>query len=849
MTWRRRSIEDFSEEIRAHIALETDRLIADGMDPVEAAHTARRQFGNVTVATERFYESRRPRWLDEFRQDFSAARRSLVRYPIVAIVAVLSLGAGIGATAASLTIRDVFFRNPPPLYADPQQLSKIQVGRRDRPIMPVGSLVPAELFTTWRRAIGPSIAAADVREGASDVRVGDRFEPTRIRAVTADLFDVLGVRPEIGRTFSTERDAESRTAVLSYRRWQDWFAGKPEAIGATIWINNQPHTVIGVMPRRFWVSELNHPVWTLLEPERLEARTGLFVVARRPEGTSPEALATRLQASLTEYSRRLPSGQGPLQMRVSEIRGTPIAESMALILPYVLATAVLLTLLIACANVATLMIAQWTRREAETAVRSALGASRARLVRALLAESLLIALGAGALGIGSTYALRAIMLRNAPLADTFVDLSIHPGVLINTLSITLAAGLLAGLGPALLETRRLQTDPLRGIATSDRVRQRWSHALVVAEITLTLALLVVTASMVSGFQRSRSGDVGFDLDRFMSASVQSSSGIHTAHLLEVIGRVPGVEAVSPATAIPLANSGRRRPVSGTVSGTNAIQAEQVSIGPDFFATLRVPMRMGRAFARQDTTRSRAVIVNESFALQVFGQSSPIGRQVWLDKTAYDIVGVVADYMTNPVESRFVTPKMFHPLAEEPSGTTGVRFLVRATGDPASLVEPVRRALRGASVGLNVSSAFTLRQIMTVQGQEYFAGTAPLIPLIVIGMMLTSSGIYGVLAFAVSRRSRELAIRVAIGAARRDQVRLVMMQSLRLVTTGSAFGIASTFALSRLVRAAGGAGSIYDPPWQAFVVPILIVMVVGGLATWIPTRRALRVNPAVLLKST
>ena len=843
-----RSTDDFSEEIRAHIALETDRLIEDGLAPDDAARVARRRFGNVTASTERFYESRRRLWLDELRQDFTAARRSLVRYPIVAVVAVLSLSAGIGATAASLTIRDVFFQNPPPLYADSQQLSKIQVNRQDRPIMPAGSPVPADLFRTWRRALGPSIAAADARGGTSDVRVADRTEPTRVRAVTADLFAVLGVRPEIGRVFSAERDAAARTAVLSYRLWQEWFAGRSDVVGATLWINEQPHTVIGVMPRRFWFSELNDPVWTMLDPDRLDGSTSLIVVARRPAGSSHDGLAASLQGALAAYSRQLPAGQGPLKMRVSAIKGTPLAEQMSLILPYVLATAVLLTLLIACANVAILMIAQWTRREAETAVRSALGASRGRLVRALLAESLLIAASAGALGIGATYVLRAIMLRNAPLADTFVDLSIHPGVLIKTISVTLAAGVIAGIGPALLETRRLQTDPLRGIATSDRVRQRWSHALVVAEITLTLALLVVTASMVSGYQRSRSGEYGFDTDRFMAVSLDSSRGIPTAHLLEVIRGVPGVEAVSPGTAIPLAFGGRRRPVTATAAGGNAIQAEQAAIAADYFATLRVPMRMGRAFTRQDTPLTRTAIVSEACARQLFGDASPIGRQVWMEKSAYDVVGVVADYMTNPLESRLATPKIFLPLASEPMETT-MRFLIRAGGDAAALVEPVRRTVRGAVVDVNVSNAFTLRQIITVAGQEQLVGTAPLFPLIVIGMLLTSSGIYGVLAFAVSRRSRELAVRVAIGAARGDQIRLVMLHSLRLVSVGAALGVALTFGLSRLVRASGGAGSIYDPAWPAFVIPVLIVLAVAAVATWIPTRRALRVDPALLLKAT
>jgi putative ABC transport system permease protein len=845
---RRRSTEDFSEEIRAHIAHETDRLIAEGMSPGDAARVARQRFGNVTAATERFYESRRRLWLDELRQDFHAARRNLVRYPLVALVVVLSLGAGISATAAALTIRDAIFQNPPPLYLEPEQLSKIQVNRQDRPFRPIGSYVPADLFTMWEHAMGPSMAAADVREGVSDVRIGNRVEPTRVRSVTADLFDLLGVGPEVGRAFSSGRDGAVAPAILSHRLWQEWFGGRQDALGAPIVINSQPHAVIGVMPRRFWFSDMDEPVWTLLAPERQDASARLHVVVRRPKGTSADALATSLQASLAAYSRQLPAGQGPLKMRVSEIKGTPMADGMSVILPYILGTAVLLTLLIACANVAILMIAQWTRREAETAVRSALGASRPRLIRALLAESVLLAGCAGALGIGGTYVLRAIMLRNAPLAQTFVDLSIHQGVLIKTISIALLAGIIAGIGPALIETRRLQIDPLRGIATSDRVRQRWSHALVVGEITLTLALLVVTSSMVAGYQRSRNAELGFTVDRFMAASVQGTNGIPTAQLVETIARVPGVEAVAPATAVPLGGTGRRVPVTSAAIGGNSISAEQTSIGPDFFSTLRVAVRAGRTFTTLDTPQTRTVVVSESFARQMFGASPPLGRQVWMNNLAYDIVGVVADYMTNPVETRVVAPKVFLPLPVEPKETTSMRFLIRATGDPAPLVEPVRRALRDAAVGINVNSAYTLRQIVTVVGQEYLVGTAPLFPLIVIGMLLTSSGIYGVLAFAVSRRSRELAIRIAIGADRGHQIRIVIAHSLRLVLIGSACGIALTFGLSRLVRAAGGAGSIYDPPLPAFVLPVILVVAVAMLATWIPVRRALRVNPALLLKA-
>jgi predicted permease len=851
MGWLRRSTEDFSEEIRAHIAIETDRLIADGMSPEDAARTARRRFGNVTAATERFHESSRRRWLDELRQDFKTARRNLVRYPVVAIVAVLSLGAGIGATAASLTIRDIVFENPPPLYRAPEQLSKVQVLPEDRPFRPMGGYVPGDLYLMWRGALGSDIAAVLQNESLTDVRMPDRVEPARVRAVTANFFTVLGVEPAHGRLFATTGydRADSPPAILSYRLWEEKFGGRADVIGSTVWIDNQPHTVIGVLPRPFWFSELSDPIWTLLEPGRLTADTTLQVVVRRPEGTSADALAAQLQGPLAAYSRQLPAGRRPLKQRVSGFKGTPFADGMSALLPYVLGTAVLLTLLIACANVAILLIAQWTRRETETAVRSALGASRPRLVRAMLGESILLASCAGALGILATYAIRGVMLRNAPVAGTFFDLSIHPGVVITSIAVTLAAGILAGIGPALFETRRLQLDPLRGVAASDRVRQRWSHALVVVEITFTLALLVVTSSMIGGYQRSLTANVGFDMSRLMTVRVEAKGGVPAAQLAEVIKQVPGVAAVSAATAVPLAGIGQRLQASVDANGANAIRMEQVSIGPGFFATLGVPMRAGRAFTTHDTPAVHSVIVSESLATQLFEGLSPLGRQLWIGTTPYDIVGVAGDYSTSPVETRFTIPKVYRPLSHQPAEVPFVRFAIRADRDPSSLVQPVRRVLESSLVGIQINNLFTLPEMMAIQGQEYLVGTAPLFPLIVIGMMLTSSGIYGVLAFAVSRRSRELALRVAIGAARGNQIRLVMAHSLRLVAIGSACGIGLTFGLSRVVRAAGGAGTLYDPPWPAFVLPVILVVVVAMLATWIPARRALRASPASLLKAT
>jgi len=600
------------------------------------------------------------------------------------------------------------------------------------------------------------------------------------------------------------------------------------------------------MPERFWFSDMSSPVWTRLETERLSSADELQVIVRRPDGMSGEALASRLQGSLADYSRQMPEGGRPLHLRVSDVKGTPMGDAMSLILPYLFAVSVSLTLLIACANVAILLIAQWTTREAETAVRAALGATRWRIIRALVAESVVLALCAGALGLCVTFALRGILVSRT--TDLLLNLSIDPALFLQSAIITIVTGVVAGIGPALFETRRLHVEPLRGIATSDSLRQRWSHALVVLEITVTLALLGVTSTMVEGYQRGRNPELGFSAGPLLTAWVMREDGIPAARLMEALDAMPGVGAVAASTAVPLMGRGPRQQMAGDSTGTNSVQAERVAISPGFFSTLRVPLRAGRAFTTEDSALTRTAIVNETLARQLFAGQAPIGRQVWVGQEAYDVVGVVADYASTPIEQRLPAPKLFLPLSSEPTDVTAVRFLVRAEGDPVGLLQPTRRTLREAMVGLTVTNAMTLQQMLDLQSRETLAGTVPFVPLIVIGMLLTSSGIYGVLAFAITRRSRELAVRVAIGASRAEQVRLVAMHSLRLLALGLACGVGLTFALSRVVRAAGGAGSFLDPSWPAFVVPVLIVLVVGALATWIPTRRALRINPATILRS-
>lgn len=838
---RRQSTEDFKAEIESHLGHAADDLVRDGVAPDEARAAARRQFGNVAHAMERFYEAQRWVPLDNFLKDVRTSVRSLARYPVAALVAMLSLGAGIGATTLSLAIRQVVFHNPPPLYGEPEELSRVQYVRPTQPLRPIGNYVPGTLFASWRTALGTNAAAAAPASRPADIRAGDRTLSMPVRAVTSNLFSVVGVAPALGGGFSSPS-----SAVLSYRAWQTLFDGRVEAMGATVWIDDRPFTVAGVMPARFWFSEMNSPVWTLLDPAAAAGADALDVVIRRPNGESPASLSARLEPGLIDYDRRRPVAERQARIVISTVNGTPMAKQMSVVLPYLLETAVLLTLLIACANVSILIIAQWTAREQELAIRASLGASRGRLVRELLTESMLLATAGALVGVVATFALRRMVLHRVSL-EAFFDLSIGvtPFVLVSI--VTILVGIGCGLAPALYETGRLLGNPLLAIGAPERVRQRWRHALVVVEIALTVALTVTTGAMLDSYERAHRADLGFDVGKLMSVRIENETGVPTATLLAALRALPGVTAVAGSTTIPYTLVAAVRPVAKNATGSSATPAEAGAVTSDFFRTLGVPVRAGRGFDATDSARSRTAIVNETLAQQVLGSGNPVGQTVWIGDSAYEVVGVVADYADHPFESRDYKAKAFIPLDVNTRDRNRLPFVIRAAGDPAGLVEAVRRASRQAAPGNTVAGAFTFPEIVSIMGQEILVGTAPLVPLIVIGFLLTAAGLYGVLSFAIARRSRELAVRIAVGAARKDVVRLVAVQSTKLVSIGAAIGIVIMFGLNEIVRAEVGTGSPWDAPWLAFAAPVVLIAAVALLATYIPAKRALQTNAAELLR--
>jgi predicted permease len=843
-----RSEDDFAREIEAHLALETDRLIADGVPPDQARDRARRAFGNVVVAQERFHEANRIAWIDELRRDLRSAIRNVRRNPVSGVIVVLSLAGGIGAATAALIVRNVIFHNPPPLYVAPDDLAQVQAAPRERPILPAGSDVPVALFRRWRQDLGTGIAGAmGARPG--DVQHAGEIETLPIRAVTPNLFHVLGIRPVAGRLFDPEgQSGLTGEVVLSYGIWQRTFGGRSDIAGTPVSINGLPATVVGVLPDRFWFMDMSDQVWVAADERLMPADISLQTVARRTPDLGAAGLSTVLLRGVEAYNRDRSPGAPRLHIRVSSIGGTPMGAAMSLALPYIMGMAVALVLLIGCANAAILLIAQWTAREADTAVRSSLGASRGRLVRALLTEAVCLSVTAGICGVLATLILRWFVMTRMGANLAMFDVSIPPRVLVQSAAIAIGAGIVAGLAPALYETARLQLNPLRGLQSSDRLRQRWSHALVVAEISITVALLVMTTSMAIGYQRLRDAQFGFDTRHTAVVAVRNETGVAVRPLLDRVATVRRIRAAAVASSAPMYSQRPKQLVALDDHGGNELSVERNAVTPSFFDTIDVAMRAGRTFAEQDGSESGVVVINETLARRLLGTTAALGRQIWIARVPHIVVGVVADYATTYQEFQAIAPKFFVPLDPQPRGERFLYVLSRADGNVDSVTQPLQRALRPATGGNPITEVYTYMGMADVITREWLVALAPLGPLITMGIILTAAGIYGVLAFAIARRTRELAIRVSLGATDRDQIWLVSLRSLRLVATGTAIGVGLTFTLAQLARIADAEGSYLYPPWAAFVLPVAIMLVVASIATWLPMLRARKIDPVVLLRT-
>lgn len=813
--------------------------------------------------------------MDTLLQDVRYGIRQFARNPGFTAIASLALALGIGANTAIFSAVNTVLLQPLP-FKDQQRLVWLWERdlRTDDPRNPVSPVSFAAFRDETRVFEGIGSSRDEMYnltgEGEPETLIAYRF--------SHDFFQVLGTPPLLGRTFLAEEDRPGapHVVVLSYGLWTRRFAADPGIMGRSITLDGESHTVVGVMPKGF-----QHPkfteLWTplALTPEQAASRDIRFLrlVARLKPGvtidqaqTAVDRVAARLAALYPESHARWGAIVNPIESRYTgDVKPALL----------VLLGAVGFVLLIACANVANLLLARGAGRLREVAVRAALGASRRRVVRQLLSESLLLALFGGALGTlfaqWGLSALLGLFPKNVfnvaiPRLD---EIRLDAGVLAFTLLVSLATGLLFGLLPALQVSRVGLGEALQhatrgsgGVPPGQRLRS----ALVVAEVALAVVLVTGGTLMLKSFLKLQGSVLGFDPKGLLTARVllpeyryadapkrlaffeQAMSGIRA---------LPGVEAVGATPFLPLSgwSSGRSFRVEGQAPPApgQEPEAELRVVNDDYFRAMRIGLVKGRAFAESDREgTTRVAIINETMARRFFAEEDPLGRRVWLQYRASDapddprhlreIVGVVGDVrhygLTQPA-----VPEIYLAWRQDPVELIG--FAVRTSADPMSLAKGVREAVWSVDKDQPVTMAMSYEQLaadsITLQRASarlvsFFAGVA---------LLLAALGIYGVMAYAVARRTHEIGVRMALGARAHDVIRLVLGQGMRLAGIGAALGLVASLALTRVLSALLYGVSATDP--ASFASVLGLVAAAALLACYIPARRATRVDPMVALR--
>jgi len=808
--------------------------------------------------------------MDTLMQDVRFALRTLAKAPMFTALCVLCLSIGIGLNSNIYSAVYAVFQRPFP-YADPDRLVAVEEHNIKRGFD--NQSMPFETFEDLRAQTTAfdQMAATSFRS----VNITDGEEPVRLQGelISWNLFPMLGVKPHIGRVFRPDEDrpGAAPAILLGYGVWEKRYAADSSIIGRVLPVNGEPHTVVGVMPKGFMFPELAE-AWVPIAP-RLDGHKRdqheAVVLGRLKPGITVAAATAQLNSVSESIAKQFPEAQGSWRAKAKPIRESMIDGDTKLAIAAMFA-AVTFVLLIACANVANLLLARATTRGREIAVRAALGAGRARIVRQLLTESILLALIACPIGIGIAYWLLDIILASIPEGDMpyYFVFEINGPVLLYTVLIALVTGVVFGLAPALQAARGdLQgalKDGGRG-AGEGASKQRLRTGLAVAEVALSVVLLVGAALFVRSFMNLQTKNGGIDYANVMTMRVffpgerYDSTAAIAARVEDVIQRVealPGVVAATASNQIPLGGGGGGGQLE--VEGkpvTNAADAPFVrwnGVTHHWFTALGIPMVAGRAFDETEArTRSGVAVINQTMARRFWPDADPIGRRFRLTRTGdttagwLTVIGVSADYKPTsldepgPIPAGYVTSYRY-------MATRNTGLMVRTTGAPAQVTSSVRAAIRASDPTLPVFEVRTMAEVRTLGfwAQRLFGWLFALFG--VVALVLATVGVYGVIAYGVSQRTREIGVRVALGAQSADVIRLVVRNGAWLALSGIAIGLLGAFGLTRVIQSLLTDVSSNDP--LSFAGVTIFLACVALLASYVPARRATKVDPLTALRA-
>ena len=866
--WGREGREsELREELEAHFQMHVEDNLRAGMSPARARREAVLRFGGVESAKESVRSGWTVGFLEITRQDLVYAVRGLRKNPAFALTAILSLALGIGASVSIFTVADNLLIRPLP-YHDPGRLVMVWETNPTRARNEYNVINPSNYYD-WKAQNDAFENMGGFGEGRGVLDDGHRVDEVGVQYMTADLLPMLGVPPYRGRFFSPAEDLPNTPDVvlISYRLWQSWFNGDESVIGRSVRFAARPATVIGVMPPGFYFRNREVDIWGAmgLDPARDYRKSAgryMMSVGRLKPGVG----FAQAQAQMTAIGKRLETAY-PVFDKNWNVKLEPLRDSMVRTVKtsmWVLLGAVGLLLAVACANVANLLLARHNSRRREMAVRSAVGAGRSRVVRQLLTESVVLALSGGILGIllarGAVLGLVALapreLVRSAAIA---IDLRI----LGFALALSLLTGIVFGLAPSLAASRAdllggLREDSRGSIGGNSGLRR----GLVAAEVALSVALLAGAGLLFRSLIGLQGVDPGLNASNVLTFRVtlpgarypDASKRVQFYQTaLEQIRALPGVRSASAINTLPFrgmpsgthVNIVGRPPAKPGEELTSTIRA----VTPGYFQAMQIPIRGGRDFTPADNTVESPYrfIINETFARTYLPEEQPLGRQINAimgDTNPFgEVIGVVADVKEGAVDKE-PSPCVYYVHAHLPSGQ--MVFVVRASGDPRSLAEPLRRVISGLDGSQPVAEIELMETVVRETFSRQRFSALLLVGFSLVSLLLAAVGIYGVLAYTVTERTREFGVRVALGADPGRITSLVLGMGARLVLGGTVAGLAGAMLLTSLLKTMLFGVGAHDT--LTFVMVPLVLGAVALLAAYLPARRASRMAPVDALRA-
>ena len=879
-------VDDLEEEIRAHLAMEEQENLEAGMPPEEAHYEALRRFGNVTLTQERSREMWKWSTVETLWQDLCYGIRQLRRNPGFTIVAILTLALGIGANTAIFSVIDAVLLRPLPVN-NPQALIQLAT------LGPYG--VGSFSYPGFKRFRDENDVCSEMSAvgwlNQLDASIDGQAETVQGRIVSGNFFSFLGVGARAGRTFTSRDEKTPQTSavvVISYAYWKRRFGSNPAVVGRSVTLNRTVFTIVGVAPAGFSGIEIGYSpdiyVPMTMEPAFHDEKSWLDqpdyhwlrIMARLKPGVSQEQAAAELAVIHRQVQAAMSTqGWSPAERNAllsTRLEVNSAARGIIFGLPrefsgtlYILMAMVGLVLLIACANVANLLLGRSSARQKEIAVRVAIGAGRFRLIRQLLTESMVLAVAAGALGLLCAYWASAgiVALMSVGREPLFLEMHPDPRVLGFTGAVALLATVLFGLAPALRGTRVNLAPALKegaGASGGRSSRLDLGKGLVVLQVALSLLLLFGAGlfartlenleSLDPGFERK--GVLLFDLDPTKNGYKGPAVNALYKQVIEHIDAVPGVSSASVSMMTPITGGGGIDN-SVSVEGYTPRPDENLTVfvnavGPRYFETLHTTLLLGRDFSRRDTDSTpKVAIINQTMARYFFGNSNPIGKKFgWFgedkNKTQFEIVGVTKDSKYETLREK-IPRTAYLDCFQRP--LEGITFEVRTSVNPSSLISQIRGEVHAIDAGLRIGGFTTLEEhVDNSLGHERLMATLSSL-FATLAVVLACVGLYGVMSYAVARRTNEIGIRMALGADRARIVGTILRESALLILAGVAVGLPVAIAAARMISSRLYGLKPADP--LTIAGTILLLAAVTGLASYIPARRATKVDPLVALR--